>query len=112
MDKLRAALVFLLTCEALPSDADSERINQALRAAGCDTAAAAYVRRMRAMNLTGGRSAAAADNVPGAAAAAGPSSALAGLAGQSHLLSWANNTFGQGLSSLTKGDSGLALKSM
>ncbi len=44
----------------------------------------------------------------GAGAAAGPVSgaadgALAGLAGQSHLLNWADKTFGQGLSSLTKG---------
>lgn len=42
----------------------------------------------------------------GGAAAAGPAGdgALAGLAGQSHLLNWADKTFGQGLSSLTKGD--------
>ena len=37
-----------------------------------------------------------------AAFPAGPS-ALAGLAGQSHLLNWADKTFGQGLTSLTKG---------
>ena len=37
-----------------------------------------------------------------AAPPAGPS-ALAGLAGQSHLLNWADKTFGQGLTSLTKG---------
>ena len=39
-----------------------------------------------------------------AAPSAGPS-ALAGLAGQSHLLNWADKTFGQGLTSLTKGES-------
>ena len=38
-----------------------------------------------------------------AASPAGPS-ALAGLAGQSHLLNWADKTFGQGLTSLTKGE--------
>ena len=40
----------------------------------------------------------------GPPAASGPSSALAGLAGQSHLLNWADKTFGQGLTSLTKGE--------
>ena len=54
-----------------------------------------YVRRMRRMNLTGkGAAPAAADGVAG----------LAGLSNvsQSNLLSWAG-TFGQGLTSLTKG---------
>ena len=51
--------------------------------------------------------------VQGGGAAAGPASdgALAGLAGQSHLLNWADKTFGQGLSSLTKGDSLLLVRS-
>ncbi|KAK9915015.1 hypothetical protein WJX75_003656 [Coccomyxa subellipsoidea] len=95
-DKLRLALVFLLTCEALPSDGDYERVTAALVAAGADTSALAYVRRMRRLNLTGRT---------GGGAAAGPAGdgALAGLAGQSHLLNWADKTFGQGLSSLTKG---------
>jgi hypothetical protein len=52
-DKLRLALVFLLTCEALPSDGDYERVTAALVAAGADTSALAYVRRMRRLNLTG-----------------------------------------------------------
>ena len=52
-DKLRLALVFLLTCEALPSDGDYERVTTALAAAGADTSALAYVRRMRRLNLTG-----------------------------------------------------------
>ena len=52
-DKLRLALVFLLTCEALPSDGDYERVTAALAAAGTDTSALAYVRRMRRLNLTG-----------------------------------------------------------
>lgn len=98
-DKLRLALVYLLTCEALPGDADYERITAALKAAGADVSALAYVRRMRRMNLTG-RAGGAAD---GAGAAASSGGALAGLAGQSHLLNWADKTFGQGLSSLTKG---------
>lgn len=52
-DKLRLALVFLLTCEALPSEGDYERVTAALAAAGADTSALAYVRRMRRLNLTG-----------------------------------------------------------
>jgi hypothetical protein len=88
--------VYLLTCEALPSDGDYERITSALTAAGADVSALAYVRRMRRMNLTG-RGAAATP------ASTGGDGALAGLAGQSHLLNWADKTFGQGLSSLTKG---------
>ncbi len=52
-DKLRLALVFLLTCESLPSDGDYERVTAALAAAGADTSALAYVRRMRRLNLTG-----------------------------------------------------------
>lgn len=52
-DKLRLALVFLLTCDALPSDGDYERVTTALAAAGADMSALAYVRRMRRMNLTG-----------------------------------------------------------
>ena len=97
-DKLRLALVQLLTCEALPSEPDFDRTTAALAAAGADPAALAYMRRMRRMNLTGRAAAAAAGE-----AAGGGGGALAGLAGQSHLLSWADKTFGQGLSSLTKG---------
>ncbi|EIE26993.1 SM/Sec1-family protein [Coccomyxa subellipsoidea C-169] len=95
-DKLRLALVFLLTCEALPSDGDYERVTTALAAAGADTSALAYVRRMRRLNLTGRAGGATATGAAG-------DGALAGLAGQSHLLNWADKTFGQGLSSLTKG---------
>jgi len=109
-DKLRLALVQLLTCEALPGEPDFDRATAALAAAGADPAALAYVRRMRRMNLTG-RSAAGAAGGGGGGGADGPAGggggaaggALAGLAGQSHLLSWADKTFGQGLSSLTKG---------
>lgn len=58
-------------------------------------AALAYVRRMRRMNLAGARTAAAAPP----AAAAGGAEGLAASWG----LNWADKTFGQGLSSLTKG---------
>ena len=52
-DKLRAALVYLLTCAQLPSGPDMDRLEEALQAAGADLAALAYVRRMRRMKLTG-----------------------------------------------------------
>ena len=68
-----------------------------MQGAGCDLAALAYVRRMRRMNLMGRADAS-------GASPAGQPSALAGLAGQSHLLNWADKTFGQGLTSLTKGN--------
>ena len=76
---------------------------QVLATAGADASALAYVRRMRRLNLTG-RAAAAGDGAgPGGVSSSGGST-LAGLAGQSHLLNWADKTFGQGLTSLTKGD--------
>ena len=71
--------------------------------AGADLAALAYVWRMRRMNLAGSR-AAAAPSAPAAPAADG----LAASWG----LNWADKTFGQGLSSLTKGaslDKGLGM---
>ena len=138
-DKLRLALVYALTCDTLPSDADhqrmvrrtciaclrlasacivsswsathqgSERLQvvvcakvQALATAGADASALAYVRRMRRLNLTG-RAAAAGDGTGPGGVSSSSSSTLAGLAGQSHLLNWADKTFGQGLTSLTKG---------
>ena len=52
-DKLRLVLVWLLTTEVLPSDADMERLQSSLAAAGADTTAVAYLRRMRSMKLTG-----------------------------------------------------------
>lgn len=54
-DKLRLVLVWLLTCEALPSEADMERVLASLAAAGADTTSVAYLRRMRSMKLTGWR---------------------------------------------------------
>lgn len=60
-------------------------------------AALAYVRRMRRMNLTGKMSSQPSQSALG--------DGLAGTLGssQSHILNWADKTFGQGLSSLTKG---------
>lgn len=125
-DKLRLALVYLLTGEPLPSDADFSRMEAALGSEAAEglpalrwtwsqhgqnaslrvtfvsvtAAGRRYVRRMRRMNLTG-KSAATT-----AAAAGAEGGGLPGLANvsQSNLLSWAG-TFGQGLTSLTKGKS-------
>ncbi|KAK9829342.1 hypothetical protein WJX72_005270 [[Myrmecia] bisecta] len=92
-DKLRLVLVYLLTCEVLPTDADFRRIEDALAGAGADLAALKYVRQMRRMKLTGKLASAASEqSLPGLATVS-----------QSHLLNWADKTFGQGLSSLTKG---------
>lgn len=52
-DKLRLVLVWLLTCQALPAEPDIERVLSSLTAAGADTTAVAYLRRMRSMKLTG-----------------------------------------------------------
>ena len=53
-DKLRLVLVWMLTCQALPSEPDMERVLSNLTTAGADTTAVAYLRRMRSMKLTGG----------------------------------------------------------
>ena len=53
LDKLRLVLVWLLTAEALPSDADMERLLTILATFGADTTAVTYLRRMRSMKLTG-----------------------------------------------------------
>lgn len=52
-DKLRLVLVWLLTTEHLPGDADMNRLQSSLATAGADTTAVAYLRRMRSMKLTG-----------------------------------------------------------
>lgn len=97
LDKLRLVLVWLLTAEALPSDADMERLLTILATAGADTTAVAYLRRMRSMKLTG-------SGVRGSGSGAALDGlAATGLGQQSHLLSWADRTFGQGLTTITKG---------
>lgn len=94
MDKLRLVLVFLLTCEELPSDAELQRLESTLSALGADMHAFAYVLRMRKMKLTGQKM------PPSQSYAEG----LGALSSQSNnLINWADKTFGQGLSSLTKG---------
>lgn len=89
-DKLRLALVWLLTAPAVPTEAECQVAEAALTASGADLAAWAYVKRMRRLNLTGkGQS---------------MGDGLSGLGGaQSQLTNLLGSTFGQGLSSLTKG---------
>ena len=89
-DKLRAALVWILTAENVPTEADINRIEVLLGAACADLTAWSYVKRMRRMNLTGKQQqiTAASDSLGGA---------------QSQFTSLIGSTFGQGLSSLTKG---------
>jgi hypothetical protein len=97
-DRLRAALVWLLTCEAAPSEAECGAVEGALEGAGADMAAWGYAKRMRRMNLAG-RGQGKAGGGGG-----GGGEGLAGLGGaQSQLTTLLGSTFGQGLSSLTKG---------
>ncbi|GFH10184.1 SM/Sec1-family protein, partial [Haematococcus lacustris] len=90
-DRLRLALIWLLTTEGLPSEADLGDLEAALRSAGADVTALAYVRTLKRNNLTGAR-------VDGQSSTGGLSSAQGGAA----LLDWADKTFGQGLSHVTK----------
>lgn len=91
-DKLRLALVWLLTSEAAPSEADCHQMEQLLAAAGADMTAWAYVKRMRRMNLMGKQQI---GSTPEGLGSLGSST--------THLTSLLGTTFGQGLSSLTKG---------
>eukprot|EP00798_Chlamydomonas_sp_ICE-L_P019994 gene19994-26707_t len=93
-DKLRMALIYLLSCEGIPSDSEMAGLEAAVKSAGGDTTAMAYVRTLKRNNLTGA-----------AQKAGGPQTqeGLAGLASQSNILDWADKTFGQGLSTVTKG---------
>jgi sec1 family domain-containing protein 1 len=92
-DKLRLALVWLLTSQTPPSDSDCQAVEARLTAAGADLAAWTYARRMRRMNLVGRQQ----QGGGGGAAETGMAQA------QAQLTSLLGSTFGQGLSSLTKG---------
>lgn len=91
-DKLRLALVWLLTCETAPSEAVCQSVEQLLQAAQADMSVWAYVKRMRRMNLMGRQ--------PGGSTADGLSTFGSSTQQLTNLL---GTTFGQGLSSLTKG---------
>lgn len=91
-DQLRAALVWLLTSEALPTNDECAQVEGLLAASGADVAAWGYVKRMRRMNLTGKQQPSVAEGL-----------ASLGTSAQSQLTTLLGSTFGQGLSSLTKG---------
>ena len=86
-DKLRLALVWLLTLSTMPSDEDSLLVEGALRSGGAEMDAWNYVKRMRRMNLMGKNAANGSDPALGSQFAA----------------DFLGSTFGQGLTNLTKG---------
>ncbi|KAK9822559.1 hypothetical protein WJX74_004630 [Apatococcus lobatus] len=95
-DKLRLAIIYILTVDQLPGQADADRMQQLLEAAGADLSAWTYALRMRRMNLMG--------RSQGVAPVASSSaSSLEGLGGFGSVSGWADKAFGQGLSSITKG---------
>lgn len=95
-DKLRLALVWLLTYDGLPSDSEMSDLESALTSSGADVAPLQYVRMLKRNNLTGAKPSG------GTVSADNSSSALSALTSQAHLLDWADKTFGQGLSHVTK----------
>ena len=100
-DRLRLAIVATLAADAAPSSADADATDTALRAAGGDVAALAYVRSLRAFNLTGSTTGGGASGGGGGAASAGL--AALGGASQGNLLDWADRALGQGLNAVAKG---------
>eukprot|EP00890_Picochlorum_soloecismus_P003933 jgi/Picsp_1/4540/NSC_06761-R1_sm sec1-family protein len=88
-DKMRLALVWLLTSAKVPSDSECKTIENVLQECGADMAAWFYVKRMRKMNLTG--------------KGQHSSSDLIGSGTSQFAADFLGSTFGQGLSSLTKG---------
>jgi len=98
-DRLRLAIVQALAAEGPPAAAaEAEAADAQLRAGGCDTAALAYVRHMRAFGIAG-----AAGGGGGGAGGAGAAAGVAGGASQGALLDWADKLYGQGLTAVTKG---------
>ena len=83
---------------AVPTEAECQQVEGLLAGCGADMAAWSYVKRMRRLNLTGKQQ-------PGSASVADGLSGFGGAA-QSQLTNLLGTTFGQGLSSLTKGGYG------
>lgn len=90
VDKIRLALVWLLTSPVVPSDADCQSIEACLNECGADMDAWIYVKRMRRMKLTG-------------KSQVGVSEGSTGAGGAQFAADFLGSTFGQGLTSLTKG---------
>lgn len=85
-DKLRLCILFLLVTEKLPSESETNEIQEALKAVGAEVEAFQYVLRMRQMNLTGasmsGPSQNAASKSSGSLLGLVDSSIVSGIAGQ------------------------------
>ena len=97
-DKMRLALVWILTASTVPSEPECQAAETALMQAGADLAAWAYVKRMRRLNLTGVK-----QGGGGLGGGGGADGGSGGGGAQSQLTTLLGSTFGQGLSSLTKG---------
>jgi hypothetical protein len=81
----------------LPSDSDLGELDAALQATGVDVAPLQYVKTLKRNNLTGSAKASG-----GQGGGGGDGGALSALTSQAHLLDWADKTFGQGISQVTK----------
>lgn len=91
-DKVRLALIYLLAAETVPGDSEMQSIIEVLASAGSSLKALTYIRRLRRMNLIGTGALQGGDGASGV-----------GGSSQGNLLDWADKTFGQGLSAVTKG---------
>lgn len=91
-DKLRLALVWLLTLPSVPSEEEYASVESALQTCGCDMNAWNYVKRMRRMNLMGKSKTGGASDP-----------ALGSQIGSQFAADFLGSTFGQGLTNLTKG---------
>ena len=91
-DKLRFALVWLLTLPSVPSEEECASLESALQTCNCDMNAWNYVKRMRRMNLMG-------KSKQGGGGGGASDPALATQFAADFL----GSTFGQGLTNLTKG---------
>lgn len=103
-DRVRLAIIATLAAESAPSQADADATDASLRAGGADVAALAYVRSLRAFNLTGSSGTSAASGGMGTSGGVSAGvAALGGGASQSNLLDWADRALGQGLNAVAKG---------
>lgn len=93
-DRLRMALVWLLTSESVPPPSDMEEVERALRTGGSEVEALQYARRLRQMGLTG-----AARSTPGG----GLQAASSHSSSQGNFLDIADKLYSQGISAVTKG---------
>lgn len=96
-DKLRLCILFLLVTEKLPSEVETNEIQETLQAVGSEVEAFQYVLRMRQMNLTG-----AAMSGPAGTAASKSSGSLLGLV-DSSIVSGIAGQFGKQLTKLVGG---------